>query len=61
MARRKYKSWGNYQQQTVRQNITTPLGQTKQVVIRQGFGCIAVNREEIPSLINALLAIGDLK
>jgi len=62
MARARYKTWGDYQKQTVREYKRTPTQRkAKQVIISQNRGSVIVNREEIPSLINALLAIGDLK
>jgi len=58
---KKYKSWGTYSEQTVRAVCHPGSNNVYQVVIREGVKKISVHRSEIPSLITALLTIGDLK
>jgi len=59
---KKYKSWGTYSGQTVLAREINQRNQPYRVIVKSnGYGEISVNREEIPSLIIALLEVGNIK
>ena len=63
---KKYKAWGSFKCQTVRPSkcLSGSLktgGRPISVIVREGDNSISVTRHEIPSLIQALLEIGELK
>jgi len=54
------RTWGKYAEQRVSINTYTSKGKVSQVAIKEGNSMIVINRTEIPSLILALIEVGDL-
>lgn len=55
MPKKKHKTWGNYNQQTVRRESPS------QLVIREGGNQISVHSKEVDSLVIALIKMKSTK
>jgi len=57
MAKVKYKAWGKFNGQTVKESKSNK----RQLIVREGFNNVSVNKNEVDSLIIALLELRNSK